>query len=713
MRFARPSLEAAKKESNDRIARRRNGAHNASIPRAYNSTVQRPMQLVSMEDQRGLMPSNVFQGPKIHTATFTMYWLDKTHEAEHIRGQPVSRARDTSLQHVYTELQSDVPTRPQGFHDMQDWRSRFPDLQFFGENGCSVPTYLFDAGLKFKDSFSERNAVVTDLDVCLLNSDGYTDWITRTQIHEETNKMAGEGIVQRTEKKGQHTILRRINLEPKYWASLCSIVGSRLGEARRLARESGDASILESEERNVQNFLSDLYLSQQMWATCEKTQKRKCFAIFLWRFRLVGADVAATTNWRPLHFNPAQLPLQDDPSNTKMASLPAAEDTPTGEIGAANRMQLRLRDDLWDSGRCWKNDSSQLLIAEGQSFPSAESSPTTDLTTDAGSSIFSSTSTSFALSNPPSTESFSQTNTTQNSFDSYDMNGYCESFDSNQSQETATWLQPHMITTKNDGAILQIPQCSPYDAAIEQLSMPQDQYSNIFGQLLDPKSLDPLSTPHTRSEVRLPSVGQELMHSSSRTNYDEHAHQIENDHNIHIALQYQQTDEQHGTTDQHRSPPAGPQSRIPTNLLEGYILHFEQEASRQQQNLEQHCHHQQHRQIDDVSEQEDLIDPDMTAPVHRSQVLDGTLQPDADLEHDLAPTQDITPSNLSLDWQSITYSGPTLPSNGELPAYVSRYADSTAADAFQPEVQGWQFVDVGEGLRQEHKTHDEMVRAGL
>ena len=679
MRYAKPAFEDLK---------RNRTRHAATTSGARKSMIQKPFGLLPAVLQAGMLPSNVPQTPSIHEVQFGMYLAHKGERASctSLQGQTdqITHPKPQIL-HSYTKIQTEKNSSLREFHDIKTWRLKFPKLQLYDETGRSVPAFLFETGIQLKDEYISDTQICIELDISIVHATGYTEWKTHTQIQEVTGWRDLKVGYPEVQENLHFLKLHGIFMGADYWAELFT----KCVKARYYAKISGDTGQIQREEANIKRFFNDIYMHQQLWGTPPGSKRPRCVATLLWRFDSVGRDVVPTTSWRPLSIGTVPPPEPSIPRfHQKFGAIGTVSDE---RQGFANNMPVESAPTAVDFGSTFTTNHPQLLRAE-ENLTSIESSPTTDLITDAGSST--------SLSFPPSVSSSASLTqqSQQSSFDSYHMVDICNSFDASNAHEHQAPFDDSDLLSSTDMRPKDLNEAPMYNA-VDSLALPQEQYNNIF-QLSDFQTFDPAFGMQQDEPPTLPSTGPDFIGGDIRLSY-EIPNPAGHDNNNHFqsGMHFQQQGPESGPN-AYGSPLVAPRAQVAAHN-HNHILQL------------QHFDDLQHGFIEKPpSEHPELMgeaascDPiEINEPVGASEY--------SEVKREEPDVSKSTGSDLDLVWQQKLQHDLQLPPQHHLEAYISPFSDPPQLEAFDGDLQDWQCIEVTECLAQDLESSDAAVGVSL
>ncbi|KAK4697536.1 hypothetical protein P7C71_g556, partial [Lecanoromycetidae sp. Uapishka_2] len=187
-----------------------------------------------------------------------------------------------------------------------------------------------------------------------------------------------------------------VRLKSPWWVQKFSSFIHENQKAETLARKLGDRQIVKEDEENTRQYLREISVMQEIWATSRVAGSQpQRMAILLWRFKQARDGEAATTSWRRI-IAPVS-PLQAQSPSPNLLQAPAILDSALVELTEPNMTQPFA--DFYNPHPSIYVDTSESLLALGHSEGgSSNTSQTADYQ-----SFPSSTSTSFPSSISSST----------------------------------------------------------------------------------------------------------------------------------------------------------------------------------------------------------------------------------------------------------------------------------------------------------------------
>ena len=442
----------------------------------------------------GTLPSNEPQRPVIHSVDFGMYVRSKVeHEKDHM-DQPLTH-------HTYTQMEYERASAPRDFTDASSWQQAFRRMSLQDEFEANIPTYLFDVGIRLKDEIIAHTRLELALDLIISNGTGHADWFTRTQIRDEMGLYdVGCEKVQIKTREDSLLELRPVNMGASFWLKLFV----NFSQQKSIAKSSGDAMRSHQEDCIAQRFLSDVRMFQQLCATPVNGGSRPIFvANLLWQYHLVAADRVPTTSYRPL-----SSPVTRNHLSAESAEL---AEWMASELGSSDQALLQSHYPYQESTQSrilnasdHGNSALHILPPPSvQPLASTESSPVTELTNDAGSSL---SSASIQLL-PSMNESVSLSNTMPYDFtDSYTFDEAYSSFDS-----ASNHVLPSKVPNLYSGPTPHIES----DYRIDDTLLSQDHYNDISAHFPDFIHCLPQDSAALADEDLTAESGQLLCNSTS------------------------------------------------------------------------------------------------------------------------------------------------------------------------------------------------------
>ena len=374
-----------------------------------------PMSLVHDID------SGIQRGPTIRSVEFQMTLYEESQISVH----------------TYTSIQCEAGTLPRTLDEVNEWRSMFPQLASYCDNGeVECPLFLFETQLNLMHRYPGGSCQLgAELYIDFTHGTDFTDWCSLTRFYEETgneidlSRIHADGAasntpydeIQCSEVETTTDMRLEIRMKSKWWARKFSGFLARKLEAEGRAATTGNSQIVKEEDRQTRQYLSEISIMQEIWATSQSIGAQpQRMAILIWRFDETQNGEAPTTSWRPIIL-PA-TPFQLKSPSPIATQIPLVLDS---ALEAPIAPQLtHPYPDYYNPQPSIFLDTADTLLALGQGDGSSPDTP----------SFSSSTSTSF-----PSSISDSTYGVHQSQELSHDPQGsgypIFSSFDSQESQE--------------------------------------------------------------------------------------------------------------------------------------------------------------------------------------------------------------------------------------------------------------------------------------
>ncbi len=247
--------------------------------------------------------SNVHSGPTIRSVNFLMA-LFKGEK----RGPQI-------VLHNYTSIQTEMGSAPRALEDISEWRTMFPQLADYHDHGeTQAPIFLFESNISLMNIYQgEGSSLGTELILYYTQGTGYGDWRALTRFYQDKGH---EIDLKKFSERSQDPckpyneldwkpdlttgdVRLEIPLKSKWWAKLFSDIISGNEKAGARAKKAGNPQIVKDEEELTRQYLGDISVMQELWATPRMNGAvPQRMAFILWNFTQTRKNDAATTSWR-------------------------------------------------------------------------------------------------------------------------------------------------------------------------------------------------------------------------------------------------------------------------------------------------------------------------------------------------------------------------------------------------------------------------------
>lgn len=218
--------------------------------------------------------------------------------------------------HVYTRIQSEIGSSSKSLKDVAGWRTSYPRLASFRDEGqLHNELLLFEVNLNLLREYPPPGSHLgINLYLSVNKGVKYREWFASTHIYEKGVLVDGQR--RGTEPGAQLVTLEIANVEestgvvtvkgstcPHWWAR--NVFGEIL-DRKSKARAQGDGIAIQQEEERGRQFLEDMSMMQEIWATSDHdVTAPQRITTLLWKFRQTRDFEAASTTWRKLN-SPSQ-----------------------------------------------------------------------------------------------------------------------------------------------------------------------------------------------------------------------------------------------------------------------------------------------------------------------------------------------------------------------------------------------------------------------
>ncbi|KAL8948497.1 MAG: hypothetical protein Q9222_005316 [Ikaeria aurantiellina] len=217
--------------------------------------------------------------------------------------------------HSYTTNQADIGASPRALEDVCNWRTTFPGLDDYYEQG-QLPSdiVLVESNLSFSNQFPpEKSTLSIRFNISLAGASGREEWLTKADYYENGHPLDmkkfdrmnnirkdGEWESPNTSRcPGSSDVQLQIPLQSMWWVQLFTKIAARKLEMQR------NPYLLQQEEEWSRRYLEELSIMQELCIANGTSRKR--VAIILWKFSQARAGDAATTTWRRLRPPPQRF----------------------------------------------------------------------------------------------------------------------------------------------------------------------------------------------------------------------------------------------------------------------------------------------------------------------------------------------------------------------------------------------------------------------
>lgn len=247
----------------------------------------------------GTLGSNApIRGPSIQRINFEM-WVSPPTEANQRR----------SPLHIYTSIQSDISTSSMVLEDVRHWRSTYPHLSTLHQDGqlSGTQLILLEANFDLMNAFPPRGSKLgIRLDADIAFTRGYHSFKYVSNFYQAVTSdpmhSCGDGL-KYTHIPRDDTVRLEIPLESKWWVMLFH----KITERRFAEEATGDTQAIQADAEQTRQYLREMSIMQEIFATPDDGSSPQRVAILLWKFRQTRPGETATTAWRKLHAPPSRI----------------------------------------------------------------------------------------------------------------------------------------------------------------------------------------------------------------------------------------------------------------------------------------------------------------------------------------------------------------------------------------------------------------------
>ena len=271
-----------------------NYQHSHELHRAY------PGALLPSVETLG---SNVQSGPAIRSVNFLMALFKGE------KGGP------QAVLHKYTSIQTEMGSAPRALEDISEWRTIFPHMADYYDHGeAQAPMFLFESNISLMNIYQgEGSSLGTEFILYYTQGTGYGDWRALTRFYEDKgHEIDLKKFSERSQDPGTPyneldwkpdlntgDVRLQIPLKSKWWAKLFSDIISGNEKAGARAKKAGNPQIVRDEEELTRQYLGDISVMQELWATPRiDGAAPQRMAFILWNFKQARRNESATTSWR-------------------------------------------------------------------------------------------------------------------------------------------------------------------------------------------------------------------------------------------------------------------------------------------------------------------------------------------------------------------------------------------------------------------------------
>lgn len=247
----------------------------------------------------GTLGSNApIHGPSIQRINFEM-WVNPPTE-DNQRRSPL---------HIYTSTQSEISTSSMVLEDVRHWRSAYPHLSTLHQDGQLDGTQLIllEANFDLMNAFPPRGSKLgIRLDADMAYTRGYHNFTFVSNFYQtgtpDPMHSCGDGL-KYTHITRDDTVRLEIPLESKWWVMLFH----KITERKFAEEATGDAQAIQADAEQSRQYLREMSITQEVFATPDGGSSPQRVAILLWKFRQTRPGETATTTWRKLHAPPSRI----------------------------------------------------------------------------------------------------------------------------------------------------------------------------------------------------------------------------------------------------------------------------------------------------------------------------------------------------------------------------------------------------------------------
>ena len=217
--------------------------------------------------------------------------------------------------HNYTKIQTEMGSAPRALEEISEWRTMFPHMADCYDHGeAQAPMFLFESNISLMNIYQgEGSSLGTELILYYTQGTGFGDWRALTRFYDEKgHEIDLKKFSERSQDPGTPyneldwkpdlntgDVRLQIPLKSKWWAKLFSDIISGYEKAGARAKKAENPQIVRDEEESTRQYLGDISVMQELWATPRIDGARpQRMAFILWNFKQTRRNEAATTSWR-------------------------------------------------------------------------------------------------------------------------------------------------------------------------------------------------------------------------------------------------------------------------------------------------------------------------------------------------------------------------------------------------------------------------------
>lgn len=211
--------------------------------------------------------------------------------------------------HNYTSSQSDISASSMILEDLRHWRTTYPHLSSLHQEGQLNGTelILLEANFELMNAFPPRRSKLgIHLDVDLAHTRGYSNFRYSSNFYQtgtpDPMHSCGD-LLRYTHMHRDDTVRLEIPLESRWWVMLFH----KITERRFAEKATGDPQAIQADEEQTRQYLREMSIMQEVFATPDGDSSPQRVAILLWKFRQTRPGETATTTWRKLHAPPSRI----------------------------------------------------------------------------------------------------------------------------------------------------------------------------------------------------------------------------------------------------------------------------------------------------------------------------------------------------------------------------------------------------------------------
>lgn len=253
----------------------------------------------SLPPPAGTLRSNApIHGPSIQRINFEM-WVNP----------PTEDNQRRNALHIYTSIQSDICSSSMVLEDVPHWRSTYPHLSSLHQDGQLNGTQLIllEANFDLMNAFPPRGSKLgIRLDADIAYTKGYHSFKYFSNFYQTgtSDPMLSRGNgLKYTPVQSDHTFRLEIPFESKWWVMLFH----KITERKFAEEATEDPQAIEADAEQTRQYLREMSIMQEIFATPDGASSSQRVAILLWKFRQTRPGETATTAWRNLHAPPSRI----------------------------------------------------------------------------------------------------------------------------------------------------------------------------------------------------------------------------------------------------------------------------------------------------------------------------------------------------------------------------------------------------------------------